>query len=84
MSHLWQVYVMTHIETRKRLRSIALVSDFEALLDLCTLSDEDKQILRLCYIQHKDFRYIGDIMGYAERTIKERHKAALQKISQAL
>lgn len=73
-----------HIETRRRLRDVSLVSDFESLLALCTLSEEDKTILRLHYLEDKDFRYIGDMLGYSERTIKARHKRALKKLSDAL
>lgn len=73
-----------HIETRRKLKDISLVSDFEHLLSLCTLSEEDKEILRLHYIHGKDFRFIGDSLGYAERTIKARHKRALRKLSDAL
>ena len=75
---------MTHIETRQKLKNIALISDFENILNLCTLSEVDKQILRLHYIKDKDFIFIGDSLGYAERTIKQRHKNALKKISNAL
>lgn len=73
-----------HINTRRKLQEIPLVSDFEQVLDQCTLSDEDKEIIRLHYIQRKDFRWIGDRLGYAERTIKDRHRVALRKISYAL
>lgn len=73
-----------HIETRRRLRDVSLVSDFNQLLDLCTLSEEDKTILRLHYIEDKDFRFVGDQLGYSERTIKARHKRALKKLSDAL
>lgn len=50
----------------------------------CTLSETDKEMLRLHYIEEKDFRYIGDALGYTERTIKARHKRALKKLSDAL
>ena len=73
-----------HIETRRKLQEVPLVSEFEAILKLCTLSDEDKNILRMHYIQKKDFRYIADSLGYSEKTIKQRHKDALRKISYAL
>lgn len=73
-----------HIETRRKLREIPLVEDFEHVLSLCTLDDEDKEILRMHYLNGKDFRFIGDTMGYSERTIKARHKRALKKISNAL
>ena len=73
-----------HIETRRKLQGVSLVADFEHILSLCTLSDEDKQILRMHYLDCKDFRYIGDMLGYTERTIKARHKRALNKVSDAL
>ena len=73
-----------HIETRRKLQEVPLVSEFEAILNLCTLSDEDKNILRMHYIQKKDFRYIADSLGYSEKTIKQRHKDAQRKISYAL
>lgn len=73
-----------HIETKHKIQEISLVSDFENLLSLCTLSEEDKKIIRLHYIEGKDFRYIGDNLGYSERTIKAKHKKALCKISDAL
>lgn len=73
-----------HIQTRRKLQAVSLVADFENLLSLCTIDDEDKEILRLHYLKNKDFRYIGDEFGYSERTIKARHKRALRKLSKAL
>lgn len=73
-----------HIETRKFIKEIANIVDFDKMLDSVTLSKEDKSLIRLHYIEQKDFRYIADILGYAESTIKYRHKKALQKISRIL
>lgn len=73
-----------HVRTRQRLKNIPLVADFEDILSRCMISDTDKEILRLHYIHGKDFRYIGDKLGYTERAIKDRHHAALKKISHAL
>lgn len=73
-----------HVETRRKLQEIPLLSEFENVLSLCTLSEEDKMMLRMHYIQRKDFRYIGDMMGYSEKTIKEWHRNALRKISYVL
>lgn len=70
-----------NIETRKKLKEIASIVQFDDLLKQSTLSDLDKEILRLHYLKEKDFRYIGDILGYAEITIKKRHLKALRKIS---
>lgn len=73
-----------HIETRSKLKKIALVEDFESLLERCTLADQDKKILRMHYLEHKELLLIADELGYSEKTVKRRHKAALDKISDAL
>lgn len=73
-----------HIETRRKLTKIPSLVRFDDLLNSSTLCDEDKQILRMHYLQKKDFRYIGDELGYAESTIKKRHIKALSKLSQLL
>ena len=70
-----------HIETRHRLQDIADITCFDELLNRSTLTDEDKEILRLHYLKGKDFRYIGDTLGYAEVTVKKRHVKALSKLS---
>lgn len=73
-----------HIETRKKLKGIADISSFYSLIDSTVLSDTDKQILILHYIKGNDFRYIGDMLGYSESTIKKRHRKILAKISRLL
>ena len=73
-----------HIETRRKIADIADISSFNDLINRTTLSPTDKQLLILHYIEHKDFRYIGDMLGYSESTIKRRHKKALLKIGKML
>nr|DAH73220.1 MAG TPA: ECF sigma factor [Caudoviricetes sp.] len=73
-----------HIETRQKLKDICEVSTFENLINSCTLSDTEKTILRLHYLEGKDFRYIGDELGFAEVTIKKKHKKTLQKLNKLL
>lgn len=73
-----------HIQTRQKLKDIGELAVFDALLERCTLSDTDKTILRLHYLQEKDFRYIGDELGFSEATIKQRHRKAIRKLSQIL
>ena len=71
----------SHLDTRRKLKSIPNVSRFDDLLDQSTLTYEDKEILRLHYLMGKDFRYIGDTLGYAEVTIKKRHTKELSKLN---
>ena len=73
-----------HIKTRQKIQDIAEISSFNELLDACTLTDDDKELLKLHYLQGKDFRYIGDMLGFAESTVKKRHRKALQKLSKIL
>lgn len=70
MSLLWTVFgqkitgggikLTSHIKTRNTLKDIPLVETFEALLNKSMISDEEKELMRLHYIQKKDFRFIGD------------------------
>ena len=73
-----------HINTRNKVKDIASITTFNDLLDACTLTDEDKELLRMHYLQGKDFRYIGDMLGFAESTVKKRHHKALQKLNKIL
>lgn len=75
---------MTHIEARNRLKKIELIEDFESLLDMCILSDEDKTILRMVYLQHKTMDCVADELGFSGKTIKNRHKEALRKMIKAI
>lgn len=73
-----------HIKTRQKVQNICSIKSFEGLLAESTLSDDDKEILRLHYLQNKDFRFIGDKLGFAESTIKRKHKKILSKLNRLL
>lgn len=70
-----------HIDTRRKIQDISSVKTFEELLENCILTDEDKMLMRLHYLNGKDFRFIGDSLGFLESTIKRRHKKILQKLN---
>ncbi len=74
----------THVETRKKLKSIPKVSTLVDLLDSCTLTDEDKEIIKMHYIQGKNLGYIADTLGYSESAIKKKHKKILSKLNKIL
>lgn len=71
----------TLLKARKQLKEIPDILGFNDLLEQSTLSDVDKEILRLHYLKMKDFRFIGDTLGYSESTIKKRHTKALSKLN---
>lgn len=73
-----------HIETRNRLKEIVEIQTFSDLLNRCILSEEDRQIMELHYLSGKDLRYIADLLGYSEGTIKKKHRRILKKLKQIL
>lgn len=73
-----------HIKTRNKLKEIVEIQTFSDLLDRCILSEEDRRIMELHYLQDKDLRYIADLLGYSEGTIKKRHRKVLKKLKQIL
>lgn len=68
--------------TRRKLKHIARVEEFENILKQTMLSDEDKTILRMYYIDEKQISYIADILGLLEATVKKKHRKALLKIGE--
>ena len=73
-----------HIDNRRKLQGIASISTFQDILKQTILSEEEKHLIVLHYLENKDFRYIADMLGYSETTIKRKHKKALNKISKIL
>lgn len=76
--------VSEHVATRRKLKAIPNIHSFDALLDCSTLSDKDKTILRMVYIEEKTFSCIGDFLGYSESTVKKRHSNAVSKLKKLL
>lgn len=70
-----------HLETKKKVSKIGSLKDFEQLLSMTTLSSEDKQLLRLIYIDGLTFILAGEKLGFSEQVAKRKHKRALHKIS---
>ena len=66
--------------TRKKLKQIESVKDFEELLNQTMISEEDKTILRMHYKEQKSLMYIADFLGMSEITVKKKHRKILLKI----
>lgn len=73
-----------NIRTRRRLQAVPLAAEFERILSLCCLSEENKEIMRMHYIQEKDLKCIGDLLGYSESAMKKRHAKILSKLNHVL
>lgn len=67
-------------KTRKKLKQIHSVKDFENLIEQTMLSEEEKKILRMHYKEQQTLGFIADTLGMSEITIKKKHKKILLKI----
>lgn len=67
-------------DTRKKLKQISSVRDFESLMEQTMLSEEEKKILWMHYKEQKTLSYIADELGMAETTVKKKHSKLLMKI----
>lgn len=74
----------SHINTRTKLNEIPETITFIDLIDRAFLSDTEKQLMMLHYVQDKDFCYIGDSLGYSEGWMKKLHAKCLKKLSKLL
>lgn len=67
-------------KTRKKLKQISSVKDFESLIEQTMLSEEEKKILWLRYKEQKTMAFIADELGMSEITVKKKHSKMLMKI----
>lgn len=70
----------TNAKTRKKLKQISSVKDFESLMEQTMLSEEEKKILWLHYKEQKTMAFIADELGMSEITVKKKHSKMLMKI----
>ena len=68
-----------HLRTKHKIQDLRY-DDFNSLIQSCMLSEEDRKILKMIYVENKTLSYIGDILGYSESTIKSRHRKLLKKL----
>lgn len=71
---------MSHIETRRYLRRIANVAAFNEVINAVILSEQEKRLMQLHYIDKQDFRFIGDKLGLSESSVKRKHREILRTI----
>lgn len=70
-----------HLKARKKLKDIYRKSDFYNLIEDAMLSDIERQIMIMHYVEKKDFACIADELGFSEIGIIKKHKKILSIIS---
>ena len=59
---------------------IKTIEEYNNFMDSKKLSNEQRQIADMVFVNGYDYRYIGDKLGYSERTIKSKVSKNLEKI----
>lgn len=70
--------------TQHSLKEIPDIKTFEELIEQLTISEEDKTLMRLHYIEDKNFAYIADVLGYSESWVKRKHLRILKKLNKII
>lgn len=73
-----------HMNTRHYIENIPELGEFNNLLNRSTLSQEDKTLMYMHYVEDKDFRYIGDMFGYSESWVKKKHRKIIKKLGKLI
>ena len=73
-----------HMEIKEKVKSIDKKSTFNEILDESMLSEKEKALMRMYYIDKQDFGYIADTLGYSKIGALKMHKRILTKIESLL
>ena len=67
-------------KTKKKLKRIGSVREFDELLERSMISEEEKSILCKIYKEQKSLSYIADELGMSIATVKRKHHRILIKL----
>ena len=69
-----------HIKTKHKLKQINTKVEFNSLLENAILSDKEKQLMQMYYVEKQDFGYIADVLGYSKAGVIRMHQRILKRI----
>lgn len=73
-----------HIDIKHKVKSINRKVDFYNLLDEIILTENEKKMMILYYVEGKSIEYIADELGYSVQGISKMHKRILNKLESLL
>ena len=73
-----------HIDIKHKVKNINKKVDFYNLLEESMLSDNEKKMMELYYVQKKPLDVIADELGYSPQGISKMHKRILSKLESLL
>lgn len=72
-----------HIKMKRRLRNLTKF-EFTEILNSLMLSDRERLMMEMYYIEQKPFEYIADILGYSKVGICKMHQRVLRKVERLI
>lgn len=70
-----------HMQAKNKIRKITVKTQFEEILEQAMLSEQEKELMRLYYIEKKSFAHIADGLGFSESGVIKKHKKILKIIA---
>lgn len=68
-----------HINLKHRIEKMRK-SEIRALLDNVVLSEEERKVIEMIYLERKSLGYIADVTGYSESGIKKIHSRVIKRM----
>lgn len=72
-----------HVKVKHEVQKITKTA-FNEILDEAMLSENEKSMMRMYYIERKDLGYIADTLGYSKAGILKMHQRILKRIESLL
>ena len=69
-----------HVKIKRKLKQIPTKIEFNSLLDSIILSDKERHLMEMLYVEQKDFDFIADAMGYSKAGVTKMHQRILKRI----
>ena len=73
-----------HIEIKHKIKNINRKTDFNSLLEESMLSDVEKQMMNMYYVENKSINIIADELCYSPQGIIKMHKRILRRLESLL
>lgn len=75
---------MERLETKRKLKSISTKQEITDIFDKVVLSERERQVMNMLYINKQQMVDIADELGVSEPTVLKDHARCLDKIGAIL
>lgn len=73
-----------HVDLKHKVQKINSKTKFNDILNEAILNKNEKELLKMLYLERYSLEYIADVLGYSKPGIVKLHKRALRKIESLL